>query len=76
MSATLEQRYVQALRKLRVKTDALEEMSKWKEDLTSRIWRAEVTMRVTGLPLYDAQALDAEVDMFVAIVKAWEDLEK
>lgn len=76
MSATLEQRYVQALRKLRVKTDALEEMSKWKEDLTSRIWRAEVTMRVTGQPLYDAQALDAEVDMFVAIVKAWEDLEK
>jgi hypothetical protein len=67
---------MQALRKLRVKTDALEEMSKWKEDLTSRIWRAEVTMRVTGLPLYDAKALDAEVDMFVAIVKAWEDLEK
>ena len=76
MSATLEQRYMEALRRLRAKVDSLEEMARWKEDLTSRIWRAEVTMRVTGQTLHDAKALAEEVEMFVAIGKAFEELEK
>ena len=75
MSATLEGRYLQALRRLRARVDTLEELALWKEDLTSRIWRAEVTMRVTGEPLYDAKALANEVEMFIAAGKKWKEIE-
>ena len=64
MSATAETRFLEALRRLRVRTDHLEEMAKWKEDLTSRLWRAEVSLRVTGKPLFEMEAMEAEVEAY------------
>jgi hypothetical protein len=75
VSATPEQRFLEALRRLRARTDTLEELARWKEDLTSRLWRAEVTMRVTGEPLYDAKALANEVEMFIEVGKKWKEIE-
>jgi len=69
MSATIEQRYLEALRRLRVRTDTLEEMVRWKDDLASRLWRAEVVLRVTGERLYNVEEIEAEVKYYSAVAQ-------
>lgn len=64
MSATPELRFLQALRRLKGRTDYLEEMAKWKDDIASRLWRAEATLRVTGEPLHDFEQLQQEVNAY------------
>lgn len=67
---TVEQRYLEALRRLRVNADHLEEMAKWKEDLTSRLWRAMAVAHVTGLSIDDIAALELEVSRYIAVAEA------
>ena len=57
-------RFLEALRRLRVRTDHLEEMARWKEDLASRLWRAEATLRVTGEALFEVAAIETEVQAY------------
>jgi hypothetical protein len=64
---TLEERYLEATRRLRARVDYLEEMARWKEDLASRLWRSRAVLRISGEALYDIAALEAEVRMFNAI---------
>jgi hypothetical protein len=44
------------------------EMAQWKEDLASRLWRAEVVLRATGEALYDVHKMEAEVKAYSAVV--------
>ncbi len=61
---TIEDRFIEALRRLRARTDHLEEMATWKEDLAARLWRATMVMRMCGQPLYDVRQLEHEVKMY------------
>lgn len=64
---TIEDRFIEALRRLRSRTDHLEEMATWKEDLGARLWRATMVMRMCGQQLYDVRQLEHEVAMYSAI---------
>lgn len=39
-------------------------MAKWKDDIASRLWRSEVALRISGEPLDDFAALEAEVRIY------------
>lgn len=67
---TLEERYLEALRRLRVRVDHLEEMAKWREDLTSRLWRATAVHRAMGTSMDEIKALELEVSRFCAVAEA------
>ena len=67
--ASLEQRYMEAVRRLRKRTSHLEEMATWEADLGSRLWRAQAVMRVTGEPIHEMEALEAEVKQFNAVAE-------
>ena len=64
---TLEQRYQEAVRRLRTRTDHLEEMAAWEAELGSRLWRAQAVLRITGEALHDMAALEQEVQQFSAV---------
>jgi len=64
---TLEQRYLEAVRRLRTRTDHLEEMAAWEAELGSKLWRAQAVLRVTGEALGDMAALEEEVKLFGAV---------
>jgi len=64
---TLEQRYLEAVRRLRTRTDHLEEMAAWEAELGSKLWRAQAVLRVTGEALHDMAALEAKVKQFSAV---------
>jgi hypothetical protein len=64
-----------ALRKLRARVDTLEEMARWKQDLTSRLWREEVIMRIGGKSLCDADELAAEIETFFEIGRRLREIE-
>jgi hypothetical protein len=76
VSATLERRYLDALKKLRARVDTLEEMARWKEDLTSRLWREEVIMRIGGKALCNADELAAEIEVFMEIGRRIREIEE
>jgi len=59
---------------LKVRTDHLEEMATWKEDLGSRLWRAQATVRVTGMALYDMTMLEAEVKLYGEVARRMKEL--
>jgi hypothetical protein len=61
---TLEERYLRALKSLRKSVTVLEEMARWKDDLASRLWRAECVLRATGEFLYDVKQLEDEVRLY------------
>jgi len=67
---TLEQRYLKALRRLRVYADHLEELAKWREDITSRLWRASIILHIGGEALDDMAALEKEIERFRAAADA------
>jgi len=69
MARTLEQRYLDALQRLRMRVDGLEEMVRWKDELASRLWRAQAVMRVTGSggPI---EELEKEVQRFTLVATA------
>lgn len=64
MPLTLEERYLEGLRRLRKHVTVLEEMARWKEDLASRLWRSECVLRATGELLHDAKELEREVTLY------------
>lgn len=64
---SLEERYLTATRRLASRTDHLEEMARWKEDLMSRIWRADIVLKLTGECLYNVEDLEAEVKAWNAV---------
>jgi hypothetical protein len=61
---TLEERYLEAVRRLRRRTGYLEAMARWEEDLGGRLWRAQAISRLTGEAFYDMKALEEEVRLF------------
>ena len=69
MGDGIEDRYLMALRKLRRRVTLLEEMVRWRDDLASRLWRAECVLRATGECLYDAHELEQEVKHYAEIVR-------
>jgi hypothetical protein len=70
MKQTVEARFIEALRRLRARTDHLEQIALWKEDLDARLWRADATLKVTGEALYDIRELEAEVQMYTRVSEA------
>lgn len=47
----------------------MEEMASWKDDLASRLWRAESVLRVTGQFLYDIKEIEREVELYREIME-------
>jgi hypothetical protein len=64
----VEDRYKKATERLRKRTDTLEALAMWKEDLARRLAIADVTMRVIGQPLYDITDLEREVELFYRVM--------
>jgi hypothetical protein len=54
----------------------LEEMARWKEDLTSRLWRETVIMRIGGKALCNADELAAEIEQFWEVSKRLREIEE
>ena len=59
-----------AISRLGKKVTVLEEIALWKEDLGSRLWRAEAALKVTGECLYDARQLEEEVRLYTEVCEA------
>lgn len=64
LTQKLEQRYLDALRRLRRETGHLEHMARWKEDLAARLWQSRTVLHLTGEALHDAHKLEEEVRLY------------
>lgn len=70
---SIEEQYLQALKRMKVRADHLEELQVWKDEILSRLWRAESVLNTTGELKDDMEAIEQEVRWFKRVCKAFRD---
>ena len=68
---SVEQKYLSALRRLKVQADELEELATWKNEILSRVWRAQSVLNTTGENKDSMPLINEEIRWFKAVCAAY-----
>ena len=68
---SIEQKYLDALRRLKVQADHLEELATWKNEILSRVWRAQSVLNTTGENKDSMPLINEEIRWFKAVCAAY-----